>query len=193
MASRRQRSTESAAHERGRPDADRAARVRSACGDSGSAGPDAHPPDTANCSPARCFGRCPLHGGVSPAFHPEEPVHHTVSKVAQTTAIITLPAPECSTVRKDSAKRQLVNQNKLFLDYQIENPRQSNAANVELWITRDQGKTWTKHAQHTRAKSPIEVNMPEDGLYGLSLVVVNSHNKKHFARWWGRTRLVGRG
>ena len=70
-------------------------------------------------------------------------------------------------------KRQFVNGTKVFLDYQIENAGESGVGKVEIWITRDQAKSWQKLAEDTRRKSPVEVQFPGDGLFGVSLVASN--------------------
>jgi hypothetical protein len=69
--------------------------------------------------------------------------------------------------------RQLVNSAKVYLDYQIENAAQANVARVEVWMTCDQGQSWQKHSDATGQKSPIEVVLPGDGVYGLTLVASN--------------------
>ena len=78
------------------------------------------------------------------------------------------PAPASSNL---PAQRQIVNSTKVFLDYQIENAGQANAAKVEVWMTRDQGQNWTKLAEDAQSKSPLEVTLPGEGLFGVMLVV----------------------
>ncbi len=69
--------------------------------------------------------------------------------------------------------RQFVNSTKVYLDYQIENAAQASVAKVEVWLTRDQGQSWHKHSDVSGRKSPIEVQLPGDGVYGLTLVACN--------------------
>jgi hypothetical protein len=73
----------------------------------------------------------------------------------------------------DTAKVQLVNQTKVFLDYQVENVKASGISKVEVWLTRDQGKTWRKHCEQGHGKSPVEVQLPDEGKYGITLVATN--------------------
>ena len=72
-----------------------------------------------------------------------------------------------------TVKRQIVNSAKLFLDYQIENAGTMGVAKVEVWATRDLGKTWIKHSEESHAKGPFEVLLPGDGLFGVTLVASN--------------------
>jgi hypothetical protein len=70
-------------------------------------------------------------------------------------------------------KRQFVNSTKAFLDYQIENVGQSGVGKVEVWITRDRAKSWQKISEETQSKSPVEIQFPGDGLFGVTLVASN--------------------
>jgi hypothetical protein len=78
-----------------------------------------------------------------------------------------------ATPRHDLPKRQFVNQSKVMLDYEVENVGQSGVGKVEVWLTRNEGKTWQKHCEDIHRKTGIEVPFPEDGLYGVTLVVTN--------------------
>lgn len=66
-------------------------------------------------------------------------------------------------------KAQLVNNPKVSLHYQIENAAPNGVSRVDVWLSRDQGQTWQKHAEVNGNKSPIEVQMPGDGTFGLIL------------------------
>jgi hypothetical protein len=70
-------------------------------------------------------------------------------------------------------RRRLVNKTRLFLDYQIENIGASGIGRVEVWMTRDQGQSWQKLCMDPDRKSPVEVKLPGEGLFGLSLVLSN--------------------
>jgi hypothetical protein len=71
------------------------------------------------------------------------------------------------------AKRQIVNNPKLFLDYQLENVGPSGVGKLQLWITRDQSRTWTKLSETIHQGSPVEVHLPGEGVFGVTLVAVN--------------------
>jgi hypothetical protein len=78
-----------------------------------------------------------------------------------------------TTVETAAMKRQIVNSTKVFLDYQIENAGESGVGKVEVWITRDQAKSWTRLSEDKQRKSPVEVQFPGDGLFGVTLVASN--------------------
>jgi hypothetical protein len=81
-------------------------------------------------------------------------------------------SPVQHTNYREAQKRQLVNSTKVFLDYQIENA--APTGKVEVWLTRDQGKSWQKHTADAQRKNPVEVNLPGDGVFGVTLAVSNA-------------------
>jgi hypothetical protein len=57
------------------------------------------------------------------------------------------------------------------LDYEIEQIGASGISKVEVWLTRDEGCTWQRHCADDDCQSPVEFDLPGDGIYGLLLVV----------------------
>lgn len=74
---------------------------------------------------------------------------------------------------REPAKCQHVKAAKIFLDYQVENVGQSGVGKIEVWLTPDQGKTWQKLAEEAKRMVPLEVNLPGEGLFGITLVTAN--------------------
>ena len=68
---------------------------------------------------------------------------------------------------------QIVNNPRVFLNYAFENVGASGVGRVEIWASKDQGQTWTKCAEDAKGRSPAEVALPGEGLYGLKMVVAN--------------------
>jgi hypothetical protein len=77
------------------------------------------------------------------------------------------------TKQQENPRRQFVNSTKVFLDYQVENVGQSGVGKVEVWITRDRAKSWQKISEETQCKSPIEIQFPGDGSFGVTLLASN--------------------
>ncbi len=77
--------------------------------------------------------------------------------------------------RPESAplNRQVVNNGRLSLEYQIEQAGASGVGKVEIWITRDRGQSWQRLCEDADRRSPVEVDLPGEGLFGLSLVASN--------------------
>lgn len=92
-----------------------------------------------------------------------QPIEHVVEKIN--------PLP---LFPQETLKRQFVNSTRLFLDYQIENAGQNSVAKVEVWITSDRAKSWQKLGEQSQQKSPIEVALPGEGIFGVTLVASNS-------------------
>jgi len=72
-----------------------------------------------------------------------------------------------------SIQRQFSNTARLFLDYRIEALGASGVGKVEVWYTRDLGQSWQKLCEDNKRQSPAEINLPGDGIYGVSLVISN--------------------
>ncbi len=101
-----------------------------------------------------------------PAVQPE------TTTTTTTTDVQTVSAGNLS--RQSSPQdMQLVNTTQVFLNYAFENVGASGVGKVEIWATRDQGQTWSKLAEDAQRKSPAEVRLPGEGLFGLKLVVSN--------------------
>ena len=79
------------------------------------------------------------------------------------------PAPE-------TQKIQTINYMRFDLAYKVEQTGPSGVKHVDLWVTRDDGRTWTNWSQHDGRELPIRVqldgkpNSVPEGLYGFRLV-----------------------
>jgi hypothetical protein len=80
--------------------------------------------------------------------------------------------PEPSTPQPAAAPRcQLINHTHTTLKYQIDKEGPSGISKVEIWMTRDDGQTWERLCEDPDHKSPVDIDLPGDGVYGLALVV----------------------
>ena len=57
------------------------------------------------------------------------------------------------------------------LEYDLESVGPSGVKQIELWGTRDAGRTWKRFAVDQSKRSPLVVTVPEAGIYGFRLVV----------------------
>jgi hypothetical protein len=71
------------------------------------------------------------------------------------------------------AKRHLVNNPHVVLDYQIEQAGVSGVGRVEIWCTRDMGQSWQRLGEDNQRKGQAEVELPGEGLFGVTIVVAN--------------------
>jgi hypothetical protein len=59
------------------------------------------------------------------------------------------------------------------LEYDLDQVGHAGVSKVELWGTRDGGRTWRSYAQDDDNRSPLIVTVDEVGLYGFRIVVQN--------------------
>jgi len=86
---------------------------------------------------------------------------------------------------------QIINSTHASLDYQVDDLGPSGVGKVEVWMTRDEGQTWQRLCEDADKRSPVEIDLPGDGLFGLSLVVTNGNGngtappaKGDVPSWW---------
>src|SRR5262249_38731269 len=114
-----------------------------------------------------------------PPSLPEAPAAVAPASVAPTSvapASVAAPGPATPLGRNQelpAINKQIVNNTHVVLEYQIEQMGASGIGKVEIWLTLDQGRTWQKHSEDADRKSPAEIDLPGEGLYGVSLVVSN--------------------
>jgi hypothetical protein len=93
------------------------------------------------------------------------PLPTAVQHEVKTTALLTKePSP---------ANRHLSTSGRMHLDYKVESMGVSGVGKVEVWYSRDLGQSWHKLCEDTDRQSPVEINLPGEGLFGVSLVVSN--------------------
>ena len=90
-----------------------------------------------------------------------------IRTVADATPMVAAKQPEAT------AKRHLVNNTHVFLDYQIEQTGPSGVGRVEIWHTRDMGQSWQKLSEDANRKGQAEIDLPGEGVYGLTIIVSN--------------------
>jgi hypothetical protein len=83
-----------------------------------------------------------------------------------------VPAPIAGDGAPPSGVRpRLVNSRKFELDYDVESVGPSGVAKVELWATRDGGKSWKSYGADPDSTSPYLVNVEGEGTYGFRMVI----------------------
>ncbi len=82
-----------------------------------------------------------------------------------------LSAPESDDVSPDGVQPRLVNSRKFELDYDIESVGTAGVAKVELFGTRDGGKSWSSLGNDPDSTSPFIVNVDGEGTYGFRMVI----------------------
>ena len=57
------------------------------------------------------------------------------------------------------------------LAYDLYDVGPNGASLVDLWYTRDRGRSWERYGSDSNTESPMEVRLQREGLYGFRLVV----------------------
>jgi hypothetical protein len=70
---------------------------------------------------------------------------------------------------------QLLNTTKASLEYKFDNVGQSGIGKVEIYVTKDNGASWELLGEDADRRSPADVNLPGEGVFGIRLVVTNGH------------------
>jgi hypothetical protein len=80
-----------------------------------------------------------------------------------------------TTGRGPSAARQFINTTHATLKYQIDQQGPSGISKVEVWMTRDEGQTWQRLCEDPKRRGPVEIDLPGEGQFGISLVATNGN------------------
>lgn len=108
---------------------------------------------------------------VAPVPQTPAPAAPAVQTVVEKPAA---PAP-AAPVTPSGAPLQVVNNKHVSLDYQVDQAGPSGVGKVEVWLTRDEGKTWQRQCEDPDHASPVEVDLPGEGTFGVTLVVYNGN------------------
>lgn len=117
----------------------------------------------------------PSFGGPSGSGLPETPAPRELR------APLADPAPSMPSPVNGSASNnhatppgispRMVNSRRFELEYDVESVGSSGVAKVELWSSRDAGRTWTMLGTDADAASPYVVQVDEEGVYGFRIVI----------------------
>jgi len=66
---------------------------------------------------------------------------------------------------------RMVNSRRIELEYDVESIGSSGIAQVELWATRDAGRSWSILGRDADKQSPYVVQVDEEGIYGFRIVI----------------------
>lgn len=79
---------------------------------------------------------------------------------------------ESMPMRDTSPRRQIpiLNSPKFPMNYVVDGAGPNGPATVELWVTRDNGKNWSRWAEDDDRVSPMMVDLGGEGTFGLAIV-----------------------
>lgn len=139
----------------------------------GPAGPDLLPP------PVRTTALPPPPPGPpvpSPSATIQQVVNHDPAPATAQPVIVNGHEPNAPAREPGLANRQVLNSTHVVLDYRIDQVGPSGVSKVEVWMTPDEGKSWQRLCEDPDRHSPVEFDLPREGLYGVCIVVTNGNS-----------------
>jgi hypothetical protein len=111
------------------------------------------------------------------------PITPIAPHAAPTTQTSLSPAPIQIRSEHDNVPRtttlpgnkQLINTTRASLEYRIDQIGPSGIGKVEVYMTADQGQTWQRLCDDPDRRSPVEFDLPGEGLYGIRLAITNGN------------------
>lgn len=119
----------------------------------------------------------PISNRVAPADEPEdgfEPAETTAPPPRVERAPVAEPPSrerEPDPASNGGGQTLLVAKPQFPLRYEVEDAGPGGPALVELWVTRDGGRTWSRQPEDSDHQSPYNVDLGGEGTFGLWLVV----------------------
>lgn len=86
-----------------------------------------------------------------------------------------IPTPDAQPAFESEAPTgyRVVNSRKFQIDYRIDDVGPSGVGSVELFVTQNNGEKWYRYGLDDDRRSPFEVEVPADGVYGFSIRVTS--------------------
>jgi hypothetical protein len=73
------------------------------------------------------------------------------------------------------AERQLLGATRASVEYRLDKVGPSGVSKVEVYVTSDRGRTWRRLCEDPDRRSPAQIDLPGDGLFGIRLAVTNGN------------------
>ncbi len=80
-----------------------------------------------------------------------------------------------STSNSLPSNRTILNTNQASVDYRIDQTGPSGVGKVQIYVTDDQGQSWKLLKEDFNKRSPVDVKLPGEGLFGVNVVVTNGN------------------
>jgi hypothetical protein len=78
-------------------------------------------------------------------------------------------------VPPSNSPKQILNTTHATLDYRIDQVGPSGVGKVEIYLTGDGGLNWQRLQEDPDRRSPAEIDLPGEGLFGIRLVITNGN------------------
>ena len=74
-----------------------------------------------------------------------------------------------------AGNRQIIRSTQASVDYRIEGAGTSGVGKVEVYFTADEGQTWKRLKEDVNRRSPVAIELPGEGLFGISVAITNGN------------------
>jgi hypothetical protein len=111
---------------------------------------------------------------MAPAIPAVRPSLPSMPTAAAMPVVASMPAAAMPSSDKP-ADRRILNTTTAQLEYRIDTVGPSGISRVDIYITRDRGQSWEKLAEDTNKRSPVSINLPGEGVYGVRLAITNGN------------------
>lgn len=73
------------------------------------------------------------------------------------------------------SNRRLLNTTRASVDYRIDQVGPSGVGKVEVYLTTDGGQSWHRLREDPSRRSPTEIDLPGEGVFGIHLAITNGN------------------
>jgi hypothetical protein len=109
---------------------------------------------------------------VNPPVTPPAPPSNSVAPAA---ANVRPELDHLPRTTPNLAAKQVINTTRAAVDYRIDQVGPSGVGKVELYLTADQGQTWQRVGEDPDRRSPVEFELPGEGVFGVRLAITNGN------------------
>lgn len=128
--------------------------------------PDAHQADSERFIESPPLNPAPVQQAM-PAIPERQPMPERQTNVAAPSTQGYQPASQAR--RQTNGRQRVVRARRFQIGYELNDIGPSGVGVVELFITEDNGRTWWKYGDDPDQKSPFDVEVREDGVYGFAI------------------------
>lgn len=106
---------------------------------------------------------------------PSNPITPPPTTPAQSNVTATSYRPASIDVGDRPTNRKIINTTHASIDYRIDTVGPSGIGRVDVYLTPDRGQNWTKVAEDIDKRSPADLDLPGEGLFGIRLAITNGN------------------
>ena len=116
----------------------------------------------------------PATASTVPALPTSLPMLPTIPPAPGSAKELAAPNPAGAAAPSNSPK-QIINTTHATIDYRIDQVGPSGVGRVEVYLTSDGGLNWQRLQEDPDRRSPAEIDLPGEGLFGIRLVITNGN------------------